>query len=76
MPPLGPAELAIILTIWAMIVLVPIALIVALVRRGRAATGPAAFPGDPALDALRTRFANGDIDEIEFERLRLVLQHR
>jgi uncharacterized membrane protein len=29
---------------------------------------------DPAMDALRTRFANGDIDELEYERLRSVLQ--
>ncbi len=29
---------------------------------------------DPALDALRTRFASGDIDEAEYERLRSVLQ--
>ena len=27
-------------------------------------------PRDPAMDALRTRLANGDIDEAEFERLR------
>ena len=44
------------------------------VRRGGRAAGPAGFPSDPALDALRTRFANGDIDEIEFESLRSVLQ--
>lgn len=77
MPTPGPLELVIILVIVALVVLVPIALILAIVRRGRGgATDPSAFPGDPALDALRTRLANGDIDEIEFERLRSVLQRR
>lgn len=76
MPTVGPIELVIVLMIFAMVVVVPIALILAVVRRGRTATGPAAFPGDAALDALRARLANGDIDEIEFERLRSVLQRR
>jgi uncharacterized membrane protein len=31
---------------------------------------------DPGLDALRVRFANGEIDEIEYERLRIFLQRR
>ena len=31
---------------------------------------------DPGLDALRIRFANGEIDEIEYERLRVFLQRR
>ena len=29
---------------------------------------------DPAIEALRTRYARGDIDDAEFERLRSVLQ--
>ncbi len=33
-------------------------------------------PRDPAWDALRTRLANGEIDEAEFQRLRSVLQGR
>ena len=36
---------------------------------------PATRPGrDPAMDTLRQRFAAGDIDEVEFERLRSALQ--
>ena len=31
---------------------------------------------DPGLDALRIRFSNGEIDEIEYERLRTFLQRR
>jgi uncharacterized membrane protein len=38
---------------------------------------PAATPPrDPALDALRTRLANGEIDELEYQRLRSILQSR
>lgn len=72
----GPVELVIILLIFAMVVVVPIALILAVVRRGRGAIEPGTVPADPALDVLRTRLANEDIDEIEFERLRSVLQRR
>jgi uncharacterized membrane protein len=36
---------------------------------------PAATPArDPALDALRTRLAQGEIDELEYHRLRSILQ--
>lgn len=77
MPTPGPLELVITLIIFAMLVLVPIALILAIVRRGRGgSTDASAFAGDPALDVLRTRLAHGEIDEIEFERLRSVLQRR
>jgi uncharacterized membrane protein len=31
-------------------------------------------PRDPALDALRTRLASGEIDELEYQRLRSILQ--
>jgi uncharacterized membrane protein len=31
---------------------------------------------DPAMDALRTRLATGEIDEAEFDRLRSILQGR
>ena len=44
------------------------------IRRKAVNDDQGGFPSDPALDALRTRFANGDIDEIEFESLRSVLQ--
>ncbi len=38
---------------------------------------PATTPQrDPALDALRTRLANGEIDDVEFERLRSVMRIR
>jgi uncharacterized membrane protein len=35
---------------------------------------PTTPPRDPALDALRTRLAQGEIDELEFRRLRSILQ--
>lgn len=76
MPNVGPVEIVIILVIFALMIVVPFALILGLarvLRRSGPATPP---PGDPALDALRTRFASGDLDEAEFERLRSVLQRR
>jgi uncharacterized membrane protein len=48
-----------------------IVLLARILHRAMPATTP---PRDPALDALRIRFANGDIDEAELERLRSVLQ--
>ena len=69
MPGPGPVELLVIAAIAAMFAL-PIVLVVALLRR-RDARPPRP---DPALDALRTRFADGDIDEAEYERLRRTLQ--
>ena len=54
------------LLLYAVIVLVARTL-----HRFMPATGP---QRDPALDALRTRLATGEIDEAEFERLRSVLQ--
>lgn len=59
---------AIVLVVYAMIVLVARTL-----HRFMPATTP---PRDPAMDALRTRLANGEIDEAEFQRLRSVLQSR
>jgi len=50
-----------------------IVLIARTMHRFMPATSP---PRDPALDALRTRLATGEIDEAEFERLRSVLQGR
>lgn len=66
MPTPGPIELLLI----AVQVLVVVAIVVAV---GRLVVGALRRP-DPALDTLRTRFANGDIDEAEYERLRSVLQ--
>jgi uncharacterized membrane protein len=48
-----------------------IVLLARILHRFMPATTP---PRDPALDALRTRFASGEIDEAEYERLRAVLQ--
>jgi uncharacterized membrane protein len=68
MPTPGPAELLIILVIALMFVGVAVLLI-------RGIRGPQVVSQrDPALDALRTRLAAGEIDEAEFERLRSVLQ--
>ncbi len=72
MPNVGIAEILIVLTIMGMFVAVAYVLIVGLARLVH---GGSARP-DPALDALRTRFANGEIDESEFKRLRSVLQGR
>lgn len=48
-----------------------IVLLARVLHRSMPATTP---PRDPALDALRTRLAAGEIDEAEYERLRSVLQ--
>ena len=73
MPSAGPLELVIILAIVAIFV-VPIVLIVAFARRGRPSAVVAPPARDPALDALRTRLAAGEIDEAEYQRLRATLQ--
>jgi uncharacterized membrane protein len=69
MPTPGPLEFLILGGI-AVQMLLPVAAVVVIVylwrRRAR--------PGDAAIDALRKRFAEGDIDEAEYERLRSVLQ--
>ncbi len=43
----------------------------AVTRRDATSATP---PRDPAIDALRTRYARGEIDDAEFERLRSSLQ--
>ena len=63
---LGLPELLTTALVWA-VFLVPIVLIGRLVIRGLRRP-------DPAMDTLRTRFANGDIDAAEYERLRTTLQ--
>ena len=52
------------------------ALIVLIARTMHRFMPAASPPRDPAMDALRTRLATGEIDEAEFERLRSVLQGR
>jgi len=73
MPNVGIAEIAVIFATILMIVLIAYAVIVLVVRTMHRVL-PSTTPRDPAVDALRTRFANGDIDLAEFERLRSVLQ--
>jgi uncharacterized membrane protein len=58
----------IVVFVYAMIVLVARTL-----HRFLPATTP---PRDPAMDAVRTRLATGEIDEAEFDRLRSTLQSR
>ena len=53
------------------VVIGAVILVARAVTRGSRAS---ASPRDPAIDALRTRYARGDIDDAEFERLRSVLQ--
>ena len=62
------AFFVLVLFVYAMIVLTARTL-----HRFMPATTP---PRDPAMDALRTRLANGEIDETEFQRLRSILQGR
>jgi uncharacterized membrane protein len=71
-PTLGPLEIIIVLVIFAMFVAVAYVLVIGLARLVHRDD---TTKRDPAIDALRTRFANGDIDQAEFERLRSVL-HR
>ncbi len=74
MPSVGPFEIAIVVGMMAFVVVVAYALIV-LVARGLHRVMPATPPPrDPALDALRTRLAKGEIDDTEFERLRSVMR--
>jgi uncharacterized membrane protein len=66
MPSVGSLELVVILLIWLFFIGIVVATF-RLVRRGARAT-------DPAMDALRTRLARGEIDEAEYLRLKAVLQ--
>jgi uncharacterized membrane protein len=74
MPAVGPLELIIILAIIAILVALPVLLIVAIAGRVRPSVVAAPPARDPALDALRSRLAAGEIDEAEYQRLRAVLQ--
>jgi uncharacterized membrane protein len=78
-PNIGIPELVVLVATVAVPLLIiagAFVLIVALVRAVRGSGSAATPPRDPATDALRTRFARGEIDEVEFERLRSVLQRR
>ena len=75
MPHVGVVELIVILAIIAIFAL-PILLFVVIARFGRANVVVATPARDPALDALRSRLAAGEIDEAEYQRLRATLQAR
>ena len=67
MDPIGIAELVAVAVVWALWIGVIVVIgrgLLSLVRRRR----------DPAMDALRTRYARGEIDEAEYHRLRSTLQ--
>ncbi len=74
MPNVGLPEIVVILLSIGLMILVPYTSIVLLARGLHRVMPATTTPRDPALDALRVRFANGDIDQMEFERLRSVLQ--
>ena len=73
MPNVALPEILVILIFIALMILVPYAAIVLLARDLHRVMPATTTPRDPALDALRVRFANGDIDQVEVERLRSVL---
>lgn len=75
MPNIGVPELAFVALMFLMFVVVPATLILLLVRSNRRGS-PEAETRDPAMDTLRTRFASGEIDETEYERLRSIMQRR
>jgi uncharacterized membrane protein len=75
MPDVAPfLTLAYSIAVVLVLALLAYALIVGVARvlhRFMPATTP---PRDPALDVLRTRLAKGEIDDVEFERLRSVMR--
>ena len=74
MPGVGALELLSVLAIAAIFLAVPIALLVMIWRRVCTTTSAALPARDPALDALRSRLATGEIDEAEYLRLHSVLR--
>ena len=75
MPNIGVPELDFIVLMFLMFVVVPASLILLLVRSNRRES-PEPETRDPAMEALRTRLATGQIDETEYERLRSIMQRR
>jgi putative membrane protein len=76
MPNVGLTEVFLVLVVVAVwiAILVAVGLAAAVVvRLLRGGPGPGPQAADPALEALRTRFARGEIDEAEYRRLRAVL---
>ena len=74
MPNIGIVELLLIIAEIALFVAIAGATVVVFARAIRPKTRATTPPRDPAMDTLRTRFANGEIDEPEYERLRSTLQ--
>ena len=74
MPTIGPFELWVILLMILLMVVLPVSLVAIVIRALRDGRGHQAPARDPAMDALRTRLANGEIDQSEYDRLRSVLQ--
>ena len=73
MPGVGVLELLSVLAIAALYLGIPIALLVLIWRRVRMSRTAAIADRDPALLALRSRLAAGEIDEVEYRRLRSAL---
>lgn len=80
MPSVGPIETILTFTygivVFIAVVLVFYAVLVFAARVLHRFTMATRTRQDPALDALHTRYASGEIDEIEFQHLRSVLQAR
>jgi uncharacterized membrane protein len=68
---LAPLFALLALILVALLFYVLIVVIARTLHRFMPATPP---PRDPAIEALRTRLAQGDIDELEYQRLRSILQ--
>ncbi len=68
---LAPLFALVALVLIALLFYVLIVVVARTMHRFMPATSPTR---DPALDALRTRLAQGEIDELEYQRLRSVLQ--
>jgi uncharacterized membrane protein len=74
-PNVGIPEILVIVMIFAVMILIVAVAYALIVLLARALHGIRPDPmRDPAMDALRTRLAKGEIDDREFERLRSVLQ--
>ena len=77
MPNVGAPEVLVVIATFVVMILVVAAAYALIVLLARSLHGSASGGSrDPAMDALRTRLANGEIDDREYERLRSVLQGR